>query len=213
MTDTNTTTAAAASPRPWRVNGHSIEANDPEGLWLQNEKTGWGVVANLPSCPKSRMSKKNRSTWDAIVEANAALIVAAVNAFPMTADQKQIEEECDRKVAAAMALLEDDSKSERDRLREELDSAKAKAKSEKCWADHYFDVAQNAEAERDRLRDIVRRMLPLAEVAEKYADADAETIKGICARKGVDSSVVDAIREKNANLLREARAAIGEGKP
>jgi hypothetical protein len=67
------------SPRPWRVNGHSIEANDPEGLWLQNEKTGWGVVANLPSCPKSRMSKKNRKTWDAIVEANAALIVAAVN--------------------------------------------------------------------------------------------------------------------------------------
>ena len=68
-----------ASPRPWRVNGHSIEANDPDGLWLQNEKTGWGVVANLPSCPKSRMSKKNRETWDAIVEANARLIVDAVN--------------------------------------------------------------------------------------------------------------------------------------
>jgi hypothetical protein len=67
------------SPRPWRVNGHSIEANDPDGLWLKNEKTGWGVVANLPSCPKSRMSKKNRETWDAIVEANAALIIEAVN--------------------------------------------------------------------------------------------------------------------------------------
>ena len=71
--------SAEPSPRPWRVNGHSIEANDPDGLWLQNEKTGWGVVANLPSCPKSRMSKKNRETWDAIVEANAALIVDAVN--------------------------------------------------------------------------------------------------------------------------------------
>lgn len=70
---------AEPSPRPWRVNGHTIEANDPDGLWLQNEKTGWGVVANLPSCPKSRMSKKNRATWDAVVEANAALIVAAVN--------------------------------------------------------------------------------------------------------------------------------------
>lgn len=67
------------SPRQWRVNGHSIEANDPDGLWLQNEKTGRGVVANLPSCPKSRMSVKNRKTWDAIVEANAALIVDAVN--------------------------------------------------------------------------------------------------------------------------------------
>lgn len=73
------TITANASPRPWRVNGHTIEANDPEGLWLQNEKTGWGVVANLPSCPKSRMSKKNRETWDAIVDANAALIVDAVN--------------------------------------------------------------------------------------------------------------------------------------
>ncbi len=71
--------SAKASPRPWRVNGHSIEANDPDGLWLQNEKTGRGVVANLPSCPKSRMSKKNRDTWDAIVEANARLIVDAVN--------------------------------------------------------------------------------------------------------------------------------------
>lgn len=68
-----------SSPRPWRVNGHSIEANDPDGLWLQNEKTGWGVVANLPSCPKARMSKRSREPWDAIVEANARLIVDAVN--------------------------------------------------------------------------------------------------------------------------------------
>lgn len=70
-----------ASPRPWVVNGHSIEANDPDGLWLKNEKTGRGVVANLPSCPKSRMSKKNREGWNAIVEANAELIVRAVNEF------------------------------------------------------------------------------------------------------------------------------------
>jgi hypothetical protein len=112
---------ATASPRPWRVNGHSIEANDPDGLWLQNEKTGWGVVANLPSCPKSRMSKRNRETWDAIVEANAALIVDAVN-------------------------------------------------------------------ERDRLRDLVRRLLPLA--SERLATMAA----GDC------------------DLLREALEAIGEGK-
>ena len=116
-----------ASPRPWRANGHSIEANDPDGLWLQNEKTGWGVVANLPSCPKSRMSKKNRETWDAIVEANAALIVDAVN-------------------------------------------------------------------ERDRLRDIVRRL--------------ADSLQGIMdAADGKGEGVLDEA------LLREARAAIGEGKP
>ena len=117
MSDTN-----EPSPRPWRVNGHSIEANDPDGLWLQNEKTGCGVVANLPSCPKSRMSKKNRDTWDAIVEANAALIVEAVN-------------------------------------------------------------------ERDRLRDIVRRLLML--------------------RRGDIAVPMDMEKQ----ILREARAAIGEDKP
>jgi len=132
-----------ASPRPWRVNGHSIEANDPDGLWLQNEKTGWGVVANLPSCPKSRMSKRNRETWDAIVEANAALIVDAVN---------HIEET-------------------------------------KRLSIKLYDPIRRAEAERDRLRDLVRRLLPLA--SERLATMAA----GDC------------------ELLREARAALGEDEP
>ena len=126
------------SPRPWRVNGHSIEANDPDGLWLQNEKTGWGVVANLPSCPKSRMSKKNRETWDAIVEANARLIVSAVN-------------------------------------------------------------------ERDRLRDLVRR---LARVAQDTLDF-AEAMCGIVP----DNPGRAKARREIVALLREACAAIGEDKP
>ena len=75
---------------------------------------------------------------------------------------------------------------------------------------HTAEFIVEAVNERDRLRDLVRRLLPLAEIAEKYADADAEAIKGICALKGVDPSVVDAIRAANANLLREARDAIGE---
>lgn len=87
----------------------------------------------------------------------------------------------------------------------------AQARREERYRKRLVKEAEELRAERDRLRDIVRRMLPLAEVAEKYADVEAETIKGICARKGVDPSVVDAIREKNANLLREVRAAIGEG--
>ena len=139
MTDSNkeqpTIDTANASPRPWRVNGHTIEANDPEGLWLQNEKTGWGVVANLPSCPKSRMSKKNRETWDAIVEANAALIVDAVN-------------------------------------------------------------------ERDRLRDIVRRLANVAQNALEFAEAIS----------GIIEATPERIKAQNdvRALLREARAAIGE---
>ena len=124
------------SPRPWRVNGHSIEANDPDGLWLQNEKTGCGVVANLPSCPKSRMSKKNRDTWDAIVEANAALIVDAVN-------------------------------------------------------------------ERDRLRDLVRRLTEYADAVTGYHPPAIEVV----------SSEHPAWTFDGAALLREARAAIGEDKP
>lgn len=116
--------AVTTSPRPWRVNGHSIEANDPDGLWLQNEKTGCGVVANLPSCPKSRMSKKNREAWDAIVEANARLIVDAVN--------------------------------ERDRLNEDIES----------WRRGYIKARTERNAflgQRDRLRDIVRRLADMAE--------------------------------------------------
>lgn len=66
------------SPRPWSVNGHTIEADD-ENLWLHNMKTGKGVVATLPSAPKSRFSKADREEWDKTPEANAKLIVDLVN--------------------------------------------------------------------------------------------------------------------------------------
>lgn len=68
------------SPRPWSINGHSIEADDEE-LWQQNDKTGKGVVALLPSAPKTRFNKKERKAWDELTEANADLIVTAVNSF------------------------------------------------------------------------------------------------------------------------------------
>lgn len=66
------------SQRPWSVNGHSIEADD-DRLWAYNDKTGNGVVANLLSAPKFRFTKKEREPWDAVTEANARLIVDAVN--------------------------------------------------------------------------------------------------------------------------------------
>lgn len=151
------------SPRPWRVNGHSIEANDPEGLWLQNEKTGWGVVANLPSCPKSRMSKKNRETWDAIVEANATLIVDAVNQYEWA------NEEIHR-----LTVEKDDM----------------------------FDEAVEIRDERDRLRDIVKRLIEYADAATGYRPRTIEVL----------SSEHPARTFDGAALLREARKAIGEDK-
>lgn len=164
-----------ASPRPWFVNGHSIEANDPDGLWLQNEKTGRGVVANLPSCPKSRMSTKNRKTWDAIVEANAALIVDAVNTLAEF-EAAHMEFPDFRPVIIAAG--------QRDA----------------------------AIAERDRLRDLVKRMIPFVEKCHSDALELSKTIKGVCALKGVDTSEIDRINSKHDALISEARAALGEDK-
>jgi len=156
-----------ASPRPWFVNGHSIEANDPDGLWLQNEKTGRGVVANLPSCPKSRMSKKNRETWDAVVEANAALIVDAVNEYARRENWRK--KYIDRRMNDAARL-------------EGL----------------YADIS-DLEAERDRLRDLVRRLTEYADAVTGYHPPAIEVV----------SSEHPAWTFDGAALLREARAAIG----
>lgn len=90
------------SPRPWSLFVH------------EEQEGGDGEISIVAGGEWIASMNLRRST----AKADAALIVAAVNAFAMTADQKQIKEECDRKVAAVMALLEDDSKSERDRLRD-----------------------------------------------------------------------------------------------
>jgi hypothetical protein len=86
------------------------------------------------------MSKKNREGWDEIVEANATLIVRAVNAY---ADPR---------------IVTDNSRVNADLL-----------------------------AERDRLRDLVRRFADYVETFHSF---------------GV----------QGAALIREARAAIGENK-
>lgn len=64
--------------------------------------------------------------------------------------------------------------------------------------------------ERDRLRDIVRRMIPGVEEAFAVAKEMGESVKGLCALRGVDSSEVDEVIEQWSSLLREAREAIGE---
>ena len=108
------------------------------------------------------------------------------------------------KVAASLQRSRSAVIKDNNRLRDELNKAKAAL----IRANKY---GMEADAENGKLRDLVRRMLPLAEIAQEYANAEGETIKGICALKGVDSSMVDAIRAAHANLLREAREAIGEG--
>lgn len=75
--------------------------------------------------------------------------------------------------------------------------------------DAYKDIAL-LRKERDHLRDIVRRMIPLVEVAQKHAEAEGAAIKGLCSLKGVDSHVVDSVQADIAALVREARAAIGK---
>ena len=75
---------------------------------------------------------------------------------------------------------------ERDRLREELAAAKDHAESEERWANDYFEQAQKAEAERDRLRDLIRRL--------------ADVVRHECTEEGMA-------------LTREAYAALGEEVP
>ncbi len=67
--------------------------------------------------------------------------------------------------------------------------------------------------ERDRLRDLVRRMMPA--VIESFATAKAigGSVRGICAMKGVDASEVDSVLRGWEDLIAEARKAIGEGAP
>lgn len=65
--------------------------------------------------------------------------------------------------------------------------------------------------ERDRLRDIVLQMIPAVEESFAIAKHEAESIKVVCGLTNVDCSEVDAVLSQWEDLLREARAAIGEG--
>ena len=76
---------------------------------------------------------------------------------------------------------------ERRRLIGELDAAKVHADSEERWANEYFAQAQKAEAERDRLRDIMRGLVAIL-----------ETI---------------TLEDHEIALLDEAREAVKEKKP
>ena len=62
------------------------------------------------------------------------------------------------------------------------------------------------------LRGLVKRLVPAIEVGYSAAKRDGESVKGICAMKGVDSSKVDEVLGDWEALLQEARkVAGGEG--
>jgi hypothetical protein len=62
----------------------------------------------------------------------------------------------------------------------------------------------------DKLRDLIRRMIPGVEEAFAVAREMGESVKGICALKGVDSSEVDAVLKQWTDLLNEAYEAVGK---
>ena len=66
-------------------------------------------------------------------------------------------------------------------------------------------------AEAEKLKDLVRRMLPGVEENYAMAKSAAADVKGICDLKGVDSSTVDAVLDMWRNIIAEAKEAIGEG--
>jgi hypothetical protein len=71
-------------------------------------------------------------------------------------------------------------------------------------------TADDIIAENSRLRDLVRRMIPGVEEAFAVAREMGESVKGICALKGVDSSEVDAVLKQWTDLLNEAYEAVGK---
>ena len=83
------------------------------------------------------------------------------------------------------------------------------------WRGAYIKARTERNAfllERDRLRDLVKRMIPFVEKCHSDALDVSKTIKGICALKGVDTSEIDRINSEHDALIAEARSAIGEDK-
>ena len=68
--------------------------------------------------------------------------------------------------------------------------------------------AEKLKAERDHMRDLVRRMIPAVEEAFAVAREIGESVRGFCAMKDVDASEVDAVLRQWEALIAEAREAI-----
>ena len=111
-----------------------------------------------------------------VSEANAALIVEAVNNYEVLIQER-------RRLIGEL----DSVKAQLDWHKRQLKAVKSDAESQERWANQYFEQAQKAEAERERLRNIMRGLVAIL-----------DTI---------------TLEDHEIALLDEAREAIGEGEP
>ena len=125
-----------------------------------------------------------------VSEADAALIVEAVNNYEVLIQER-------RRLIGEL----DSVKAQLDWHKRQLKAVKSDAESEERWANQYFEQAQKAEAERDRLRDLVARL------AEYIRREGSREVCVVSTRPGENYHV------RAADLLREAREALGEGEP
>ena len=150
----------------------------------------WRVIKAYDDEPARIIDADDDEVAVELIDADAALIVEAVNNFaPFSQDRIRLIGELDS------------VKAQLDWHKWQLKAVKADAESEERWANQYFEQAQKAEAERDRLRDLVARL------AEYIRREGSREVCVISTRPGENYHV------RAADLLREAREALGEGEP
>lgn len=154
----------------------------------------WRVIKAYDDEPARIIDADDDEVAVELIDADAALIVEAVNNFaPFSQDRIRLIGELDS------------VKAQLDWHKWQLKAVKADAESEERWANQYFEQAQNAEAEANRLRDLVRRMIP------HVNDLKCHTWLYDFV-KGIDCETDPKVLEMNA-LIDEAREALGEHEP
>ena len=165
----------------------------------KHSPTPWRIADGMSETIVDALSRVQASAANA---ETAAYIVEAANNYEVLIQER-------RRLIGEL----DSVKAQLDWHKRQLKAVKSDAESEERWANQYFEQAQKAEAERERLRDLVRRMIPAVEEAFAVARELGESVKGICALKGVDSGEVDVVLNQWTSLLNEAREAIGKEEP
>lgn len=168
------------SPRPWRV-----ETNRFGQHYVVCESGSGDRVRDYIAGPIQN-------------ESDAALIVDAVNERDSLVENLKTANANRDRESAVWASLATELKAERDRAVKFAEAAPHPGSAP--WKE-----MQAVYAERDRLRDLVRRLLAIAEPAvSELKEIDAAVLS-------VGGASVLPVAEKEA-IIREARAAIGEDK-
>lgn len=90
------------------------------------------------------------------------------------------------------------------------DSMRRDGAPDGATADANARLIVSAVNERDRLRDLVRRMMPTVEEAFATAKAIRKSVCGIFDMKDVDASEVDSVLRQWKALIAEARKVVKE---